>query len=532
MIKFILGLSLVLGTQQLMADELLDLLEGPTESIVSDSSSLVKSLKKDIGRVTAEQVIFFQFLNKKNYKKALFQWEAAFGHSKYQKTANAKALHALLLYKNDLHLNALEQLIQIKKIENLHPELASLWKEMVPEESDLWSLLLTKWNPKWDKVFGSDIGALVRSHRISASTHSVSEILSSLKLSKPETEARAWLEWQIVLAFALENKPEKAVKVLSHLMKTQQDLIGKDIMHITAARMLYQRGYLNAAINYYNKVPKSSEYWFVAQEEAAWAFIRKGEAQNTLAITRSLMPNEFRAQVGPESVFLRSLAQLKLCNYSGVIGTVKVFKDRFRTRAKHMLEISRNANNKDVEFLFSKLKKSKIRLLDLKDKALRLPRYVSRDERLYKQVQALKHFEEEAKTASKLYSNSLSEGTAKVGFQAKFEKLKNSFLQRSYKAKSEALEGVKQLAKAELDHIHQTLQKMHIVEAELVQQVAMADRVIKDNVGGSKNQKGSTGSKSAYSLEFIANDELWFDEIGNYKVNVNKACTVVKGKTI
>jgi hypothetical protein len=69
------------------------------------------------------------------------------------------------------------------------------------------------------------------------------------------------------------------------------------------------------------------------------------------------------------------------------------------------------------------------------------------------------------------------------------------------------------------------LRKMHIVEAELIQQVSLAERVAKQTKGlNIPEKRGSTGAKGTDVLKFKAENEIWFDEISNYKVDVKNGC--------
>jgi hypothetical protein len=53
----------------------------------------------------------------------------------------------------------------------------------------------------------------------------------------------------------------------------------------------------------------------------------------------------------------------------------------------------------------------------------------------------------------------------------------------------------------------------------------MADTLAKNSASDKVDvKKGTTGAKGQETLKFAADDELWFDEISNYKVDVKKAC--------
>lgn len=519
-----------LVAQTTFADDLLEILAGKNNvkdsGLVVEKSDLVNTIKRSLGRTTAEQNIFLNFLDQGDYKKALFQWWSAFDRSSFSKTDNGKALFALLTFKNDLPVIALEFLFKVQNPRNISKELVRLWKLEAPETHEAWKFARIQWTPAWESVFSPEIGVRVLANRMDSQLRD-DYIMALLKKSKAGSEDRERLEWKMVLVLALQDKQEKAVKVLSHLLQNSQGHISKDLMNLTASRMLYEKGFLQASIEYLNKIPKSSEYWFVAQEEMAWAYIRKGEPQNVLGTTKGLMIEGFDAYVGPESVFLRSIAQLKVCDYPGVMESIETFKRRYRDRAAALMATSKNENTVAINKVIDSLKKKKLTRASLKEYGNVLPRYISRDESLYHLAQVERMLEKEAKKSGQLYTQSLSEGSDRIGFSAKFDFLKSSIESRIQSTRSAAVNLVRKRAQSEVAEIQQILQKMHIVEAEMIQQIDLSDRIISSNQGGTiENKKGSTGSQDKYALSFPYDGELWFDEISNYRVDIKKGCQV------
>jgi hypothetical protein len=91
---------------------------------------------------------------------------------------------------------------------------------------------------------------------------------------------------------------------------------------------------------------------------------------------------------------------------------------------------------------------------------------------------------------------------------------------------SDGFARVKELAKEEVFETKEILHKLHIVEAEVIQQVSLADKIAK-NAKGTNEKKGVTGYKgTADAMKYPAEDEVWFDEISNYRIDIKKACTV------
>ena len=80
--------------------------------------------------------------------------------------------------------------------------------------------------------------------------------------------------------------------------------------------------------------------------------------------------------------------------------------------------------------------------------------------------------------------------------------------------------------------IQQRLYRL-VDQAELIQQLALSDRVMEDTKNmQAKTKKGTTTRSTSETLSFPFNGEVWFDEISNYSVDVAKGCQSGKGKTL
>jgi tetratricopeptide (TPR) repeat protein len=511
-------------------DELLNILgNGAAPSSQKAKTVEASELRKILKTPTAEQNIFLQFFDKGAFEKALYQWPTAFDDSAFGKTASGKALYSLLLFRNGIKITALESLLAIEKPDTISPALQKMWVEAAPVTDPTWSLIqITKWNPKWSDIFGASTEIRVRSRQIYGSDQ-IASLKELIKKTQADTPERAWLSWQLVLALSTGDDPGTAAKALAVLMKAPHNPVSQDLMTVTAARLLYQNGFLDAAIKYYGQVSKSSDYWFDAQEEEGWSYIRKGEPQNTIALTKSLTLPEFTSQIGPEPLFLHSLAELKVCDYPAVVTTLNNFRDRFKTRAASLMAISDQGDNKDVDAYIARAKTETMTLKKLGKEAKVLPRFVTRDEVLSQAIATQVALENEAKTAGNLYARSLSGGTGQVGFQARLEEFRKAVDSRALEARGTTYSRVKTLAAEEVNEIAQILQKLHIVEAEVLEQISMSSRVSLATANDKASVKtGTTGSHAKDRVVFPAEQETWFDELANYKVDIKKGCQSAK----
>lgn len=518
-------------------DELLNMLGGGASGAEAASKSkdgeslLAKSIRASQGKVTAEQNIFLQFFDKGEFEKALYQWPVAFDDSPFAKTPSGRALNALVLYKNGIQVTSLEMLLAIEEPKKIDDYLLQKWREAAPDNASVWGAINTaSWNQAWTDVFGIGAEVRVRGRQV-YSADQMATVKELLKKTQIDTRERAWLSWQLVIGLAQGEDAGTAGKALALLMKAPNNPVSQDLMTMTAARLLFQNGFLDAAMKYYERIGKNSDYWFDSQEELAWAHIRKGEPQNAIAVTKTLVAPAFSSQVGPEPFFLRSLSQLKVCDYPAVVATLNDFRDRFKPRAFELQKLTESANTPAVSRLISRLKQGPVKLTDLGKDAALLPRFVTRDASLLQNVMTEKTLEAESKQAGELYARSLSGGTAQVGFQARLEGFKKAVESRTQTARSASYGRVKDLANEEIAEISAMLQKLHIVEAELLQQISVSDRVISATQGRTSQKVGTTGSQARDKVWFPAEGETWFDEYSHYKVDIKKGCAAAGGKS-
>lgn len=515
-----LGFSAWAQNSQPDDQDLERILEGSkgSEQVVSKSP-----LRKIFSQPTAEQNIFLNYIDKGDMEKALFQWAPAFSRGEFAKTENGRALRALLLFQNGLQLTGLEQLLSIANPEAINTNLIQIWRQVAREDHPVWNQIwIEKWHHGWTKVFGVNLEIRVASKTLNG-FKDIEKIKVLLSQSKPGTFERNLLQWQLVLGLSTQDTG-KAAQALAHLMKQEKLPVGKDLMDITAARMLYQNGFLDAAIKYYEKVPKASDYWLESQEEMAWSYMRKGQAQDAIAITQILNEPSLVWLSGPEASFLRSLAQLKVCDYRGVVQTLNFFKDSFKPRTASLLKISKDANTPEVAELIDLRAKGELNYGKMGPIVKQLPRWALRD--VYMGYLAKFHsgLSKESEKAGQLYTRSLSQGSDRVGFQADTERIKQSVAQRAAGVKAALISRVQTLAKEEVEETQNILSKLQIVEAEMLQQSSMVDRLAKNSKKGAPTELKGRKTVAKYQIEFPGSDEVWFDELSNYNVDLKGGC--------
>lgn len=481
-------------------------------------SPLVLAMYEILGKKTSEQNIFLRMLEAEKWTQALLQFKQAFEGTEFQRSSNGRALLGLIQFKTGLQITGVETLFMAPSPKQIHPEIRQEWQKLVDGDHFVWGIVKVNWNPAWASMFGINPGIRMLSREVE--DEQGIEKLKKLSEEAPDNSlAQSQIDWQLVLAYSMNDQADKAGKILAKLMKSEHAPVGQDLMNLTAARMLFQNGYFDSAIKLYEKVAKTSDYWTEAQEEIAWSYIRKGEPQNAMAVTQSLVKPSIASIVGPEAYFVHSLSQLKVCNYTGVADSLDSFSKVFKKRTLELNNLVAESDTKNIEKVIELMKAKELTYKDLGNQGGKLPSLLTRDLKMANLATAQKYLEAEAKAAEVIYAQSLGQ----TGLQASFENMKNNINQRAFNAKAASIQRIKDLAKTEVAETKDILKKMHIIEAEVLQQAVVADKIAK-NAAAVDDKMGSTGSKATEVVKFPVESEFWFDEISNYKIDVKKPC--------
>lgn len=446
---------------------------------------------------TTEERILLEFYAQKKWSNALFQMASLRKREKNQ-TPTQKALWSLLLAKNKLHVEAIENLFTLNDPAKVNSLVFLYLKRDMPASLAAWRVADVKWSAKWDALLGDEYQkAIYEKDYLFA--HNEPQIKKLLEEVKNNSALVSMFEWQLALRMAIRDDVGGAAQLMSKIKGQKNRFISDDLLSMDTARVLYQKGYLEPAIAYYKKVSKASPFWMEAQEEMGWSFVRKGEPQNALATSMSLMTAPLASLIRPASYVLHSMTQLKVCDYKGVAETLERFRKNERPRAEFLMNKQYTVEN--------------------------APRGAKQDGILLGARNAEKAFVQEAASAKEMFEKSLSQSTDQVGFQGQWQELQRKTEQRAHKAQQTTQARMKVLADRELSEIQDALKKLHIIEAEWLQQISAQGTMVTTAQNLSEKKKGTTGSKSRDKIWFPMDGELWFDEISNYKVDLEKGCS-------
>jgi len=459
---------------------------------------------------------FSKAIDRGDYRGALLLWPTS--DEARENSATNQALFAFAEYKDNMPLLALDKLATISNKSSISPAVKGLWSKELGVNSKFWRNFNIKLSSQLSTFFSSKIPAVINAWSL-RNLQTDREIKNAQTLLKglEGTDPGAWIKWQLALSYGVRGKTEVAVDYLQSLIDSDQNAIGQDEVLMAAARMLYQDNKLDLAMKYYDQVPKSSDYWLEALEEKAWIYARLNNFERTLGVMKTVLSPIFAAQVGPESYFLGTLANLRVCDYASIFDILKKFKARNQNRLVEIQKLAQTGHNEFSDRTLTKLEKGIGAWADLGADLDKVPRFANRDETLSRALARQR--------GAHIQQNEIDSLSQQNSYFANF---KEYALKTSKEFEREAPLRLKTLAGFDLAEIKKNLLKLQLVDAEAVHRMHVGQTYAKKVLGGTEKPQ----IKDA--IEFPYDDkEIWLDEIDHYQASA-KGCPVnsKKGQTL
>ena len=303
-----------------------------------------------------------------------------------------------------------------------------------------------------------------------------------LKTASPEWE---WQSWQVALNAAILDETELALRLLDSLSSQKSlSILKKDEVLMARGRIYYQTGQLEQAIKSYSQVPRSSDQWLHAIEEKAWAQIRNRREDLAIKELMTLFSPLIEPHLSVHPYFALSLAHLQICDYTKVfkVGQRVQVKLTEKIQSQESLAQSQPNTHAMANQAIEKLIKGPIQLKTVSSEHALLPQNFFKDEFFLRHIRSAK---QKAEKDQKRH-------------------------------KTAAYVRLQQLARDELKLTSQVLQKLHLVEAEVIQRM-----YLDENLKGQRvHTKKEAIQKDPNRLFFPYSKEVWLDEIDNYHVEV------------
>lgn len=457
---------------------------------------------------------FVTLLEKGQWRQALIAWNQSFSGTSFANSSNGAALHSYLLLQNGLPLIASESVLQLNA-KDLSPEVIEKWKPTLET-----SAYVQKAWVNTHKTWHALLGASPINPDLSTRAKIRNAMKQADRLPKDRMREKAALWWQIATRAPLIDETSLSLEALQKLKESGQTQIGADQISLATARVLYQRGDIDNAIKSYKEVPKSSDLWLQSVEERAWGFLRKNDFDQALGEVTTLLAPTFEKMVGPEPYYLTNLLALKVCDYPRIFKTSDLFKNRHRTRLAELQTIAQQGTGKSVTASFDKMDQKGVNFQALGPHVEFLPRTLLKDREFNKHMGYRHALLQELKSAQKL-----QEETAALGANAELDRMVMESKMKLDDSRARAMSRLRQLAQMEVKEFKQNVNKLHIIEAQVIERLHLDD-----NLKGPRSQLAQIKDQGDVMV-FPYNDEVWLDELDNYKARV-KDCPTLKGASL
>lgn len=316
-------------------------------------------------------------------------------------------------------------------------------------------------------------------------------------------------DWGKSFEAALESKSSAdALKLLDFksLEKTALpkcvECDSKDTMK--KARQQFAKGNFSESLNLYNQVQKGSDYWFQAIEEKGWAYFRQNDSEKALAQTKTLVSPQFGEVVNSEAYFLRSLTQLRICDYKGVFETHEIFKERQKARILEVQNLAKTGMNSAFSKTLTKVTSFPVKASDIAESLLDLPVLYYKDLDLQSQMLRFK-------VAEKALAILQNRGTHPT-LQTQVSKIQQESL-------TQMKSRMKKLAQEETDANFRIVQKLNLIEVEAIHRIH-TDMQLSEEL----YSKGDFKKAGEDQLVFLDDGRPWIDELDKYDVAA-KSCS-------
>jgi len=334
------------------------------------------------------------------------------------------------------------------------------------------------------------------------------------------------------LALAEKGDLNAALKSFATLVRSRRGTSVTDANRVAGlmgiARTYYQKKNWDKSVEFYRRIPRDSEFWHDALFEMSWAQMRGSQFRSVLSNFHSLHSPYYEDYYLPESVLLRSIVYLYICQYDEMGKTVNLF-DRvylpvLRDVANYLRSNRKNSSKyySDFERVITDFEKLK------DDPSLRsqypIPFIVARQAKKEGDVQR-----------NQKYINRLNEETAAL--QLEMDNWRSSpignFVQRAIQNRLRAArERGGRLVRNHMIQIYKDLRDLTEQNAFAKYEMLNAKKEsLKKKVAGKgliSNNVDVDNSRTYYiqnGFEYWPfQGEYWLDEIGNYFYLGNHSC--------
>ncbi len=333
------------------------------------------------------------------------------------------------------------------------------------------------------------------------------------------------------LAFVEQKRYNRALEAFGRLVEARSDTPVNDVNRVAGlmglARVYYQKKDWQSAIDAYRRVPKDSIFWHDVLFELSWAYMRGVQFRNALSNFHSLHSPYYENYYIPESMLLRAVVYLYICQYEEMEKILKLFEKIYRPvdlGVTRFLKAYRNPMTYYNEIARFEKQKQKGESSDQGVGRYRIPSLVARKimtEGDYSRLNAHLHI---LRKEEKMYAEFPESWKSSV-FGIYATKVLKSRLRRIQEKIGFVVKGHLRRVQLEMDDL---FKQYRFAEYEMLDGKKTQ---IKKRIAGKGIAKGKVDADAQRSF-YIQNGyeywpfkgEYWLDEVGNYHYLGTQSC--------
>jgi hypothetical protein len=318
---------------------------------------------------------------------------------------------------------------------------------------------------------------------------------------KPGHPLRIPLAKTIVLDLAKQNRLGQAGGILKKYVEPEIKKINDPYVlgeyYINLARLLYQAGALEAAGNFYLKVPNKHPLFVQARAELMWTYLRTGKTAKLRGQIKSLESTLFSDYFIPEIYVVRSISNLKLCQYKAVEQDFNQFIASSKSWAQ---KIRKNLKTNNPQW-----SEHKDFYMNWSDQ----------------RIQAL---ESEIISLKRLGERSIKAALPAIGVQPHWNKSIKNLTLTLFQAKKRRITEYKRLWKNRETILAEAIKKMKFVKIEALTQIQDIAYKKKELGQGITATNALSAKETNDKLVFSYDGVFWPDEVLNLRSEAKSFC--------
>jgi tetratricopeptide (TPR) repeat protein len=156
------------------------------------------------------------------------------------------------------------------------------------------------------------------------------------------------------LAHVKRNDLNAALQAFQTLLESRQGMPVTDVNRVSAimgmARVLYQSKKWDQAVDFYRQVPRDTDMWHDSLFEISWAHMRGAQFRSVLSSLHSLHSPYYEDFYLPESILLRGIVYLYICQYDEMEKSLALFERIYQPIQNRLDDFTRTTTDPVVYF--------------------------------------------------------------------------------------------------------------------------------------------------------------------------------------